>query len=176
MEGLRVVRGPDWKWGDQDGGEGCAGTVVGVTGGTVEPAKLDKDLSSITRKFSGSELSDDRRAEVVNVVWDCGFKGDYRAGLNGAYDLRVRLENVIQDLFLKSYHFTFDFSDFGQCSSRSEASECALQRSKLRHGRNPRHAMAVHRMPRKSLHQMFSSNCRVSRSNTLQFPSFRNAR
>lgn len=28
LVGLRVVRGSDWKWGDQDGGEGCAGTVV----------------------------------------------------------------------------------------------------------------------------------------------------
>ena len=28
LKGLRVVRGPDWKWGDQDGGKGCVGTVV----------------------------------------------------------------------------------------------------------------------------------------------------
>ena len=26
--GLRVVRGPDWRWEDQDGGEGCVGTVA----------------------------------------------------------------------------------------------------------------------------------------------------
>ena len=25
--GLRVVRGPDWEWGEQDGGEGYIGTV-----------------------------------------------------------------------------------------------------------------------------------------------------
>ena len=25
--GCRVVRGPDWKWGNQDGGEGHVGTV-----------------------------------------------------------------------------------------------------------------------------------------------------
>ena len=25
--GVRVVRGPDWKWGKQDGGEGHVGTV-----------------------------------------------------------------------------------------------------------------------------------------------------
>ena len=28
--GLRVVRGPNWSWGDQDGGEGHVGTVVEV--------------------------------------------------------------------------------------------------------------------------------------------------
>lgn len=28
--GLRVVRGPDWKWGQQDDGEGHLGTVVEI--------------------------------------------------------------------------------------------------------------------------------------------------
>lgn len=27
--GARVIRGPDWEWEDQDGGEGSAGTVIG---------------------------------------------------------------------------------------------------------------------------------------------------
>ena len=31
--GLRVVRGPDWEWGDQDGGEGFVGTVAGLEEG-----------------------------------------------------------------------------------------------------------------------------------------------
>jgi hypothetical protein len=30
--GVRVVRGPDWKWGDQDGGDGYTGTVVEICG------------------------------------------------------------------------------------------------------------------------------------------------
>ena len=29
VEGLRVVRGPDWEWGEQDGGAGHSGTVMG---------------------------------------------------------------------------------------------------------------------------------------------------
>lgn len=28
--GLRVIRGPDWQWGEQDGGEGHVGTVAEV--------------------------------------------------------------------------------------------------------------------------------------------------
>ena len=28
--GSRVVRGPDWSWGDQDGGLGHVGTVVTI--------------------------------------------------------------------------------------------------------------------------------------------------
>lgn len=47
--GARVVRGPDWKWGKQDGGEGHAGTV---------------------RSFESPE-------EVV-VVWDNGTAANYR--------------------------------------------------------------------------------------------------
>ena len=59
--GLRVVRGPDWEWGDQDGGEGHVGTVV--------------------------ELDVARRAAVVQ--WDCTERCLYRCGHDSKYDLRV---------------------------------------------------------------------------------------
>ena len=54
MEGVgaRVVRGPDWKWGKQDGGEGHVGTV---------------------RNFESPE-------EVV-VVWDNGTAANYRCAV-----------------------------------------------------------------------------------------------
>ena len=61
--GFRVVRGPDWCWQDQDGGEGHVGTVV------------DVDQCS-----SGS----------VTVQWDCGNRSQYRCGgTDCMYDLRV---------------------------------------------------------------------------------------
>jgi E3 ubiquitin-protein ligase mind-bomb len=47
--GTRVIRGPDWKWGKQDGGEGHLGTVR-----TVESP------------------------EEVVVVWDNGTPANYR--------------------------------------------------------------------------------------------------
>jgi len=59
--GLRVVRGPDWSWGDQDGGDGHVGTVV--------------------------EVGQDGRSVVVQ--WDCGNRCRYRCGEEGKYDLRV---------------------------------------------------------------------------------------
>jgi len=58
--GLRVVRGPDWDWEEQDGGKGVVGTVVQGTEG----------LGAV-------------------VQWDCGLRGKYRCGLDGKYDLRV---------------------------------------------------------------------------------------
>ncbi|CAG0913605.1 unnamed protein product [Notodromas monacha] len=64
--GLRVVRGPDWKWGDQDGGEGCVGTVV-----------------EIGRSGASSP------SDTVIVRWDGGTKTNYRVGYQDAYDLRV---------------------------------------------------------------------------------------
>jgi len=64
--GLRVVRGPDWKWGDQDGGEGFAGTVTNI----IQSEPLSRS---------------------VTVVWDSGLKGHYRAGPKGSYDLRVNI-------------------------------------------------------------------------------------
>lgn len=37
LVGLRVVRGPDWDYDTQDGGEGCVGTVVAVIGNAQNP-------------------------------------------------------------------------------------------------------------------------------------------
>lgn len=67
MLGTRVVRGPDWKWENQDGGEGCVGTVV----------KIGQDKKSPVT------------AQLVWVQWDCGNKANYRAGVHGKHDLRV---------------------------------------------------------------------------------------
>jgi len=64
-KGLRVVRGPDWIWGDQDGGEGGVGTVVD--------------------KYCEAGDGDN----MVLVYWDTGEQGRYRAGYDGKYDLLV---------------------------------------------------------------------------------------
>ena len=69
--GLRVVRGPDWKWGNQDDGEGHVGTVV----------EIGKP---------GSSTSPDK---TVVVQWDSGSRTNYRVGYQGAYDLRI-LDNA----------------------------------------------------------------------------------
>ena len=65
--GLRVIRGVDWSWGDQDGGEGHVGTVVEIGG------------------QSGSTAPD----KTVVVRWDSGVKANYRVGYDGKDDLRV---------------------------------------------------------------------------------------
>lgn len=69
--GTRVVRGPDWKWGEQDGGEGCVGTVVEVG-------------------RPGSRSSPDK---TVVIHWDNGCENNFRVGYDGAYDLRL-LDNA----------------------------------------------------------------------------------
>ncbi|CAF4272938.1 unnamed protein product, partial [Rotaria sordida] len=61
------VRGPDWKWAQQDDGEGHVGTVV----------ELGKP---------GSNTSPDK---TVVVQWDSGSRTNYRVGYQSAYDLRV---------------------------------------------------------------------------------------
>lgn len=69
--GLRVVRGPDWKWGEQDGGPGHAGTVVEVG-------------------RPGSSTTPDR---TVVVQWDAGARTNYRVGYQAAHDLTL-LDNA----------------------------------------------------------------------------------
>ncbi|XP_042807580.1 E3 ubiquitin-protein ligase MIB2 isoform X4 [Panthera leo] len=81
--GMRVVRGVDWKWGQQDGGEGGVGTVV----------ELGRH---------GSPSTPDR---TVVVQWDHGTRTNYRAGYQGAHDLLlydnaqigVRHPNIVCD-------------------------------------------------------------------------------
>ena len=67
--GVRVVRGPDWSWEDQDGGEGNVGTVVEV--------KL---------KDSNSEEEEN---VIVHVCWDVGVLSNYRCGFGRKYDVRM---------------------------------------------------------------------------------------
>ena len=67
LKGVRVVRGPDWKHGDQDGGEGHAGTVIDSS-----------DLNHLGPK-------------TVTVIWDTGVIAQYRSGPEGSYDLRVKI-------------------------------------------------------------------------------------
>ena len=61
MDNVRVVRGPDWKSGNQDGGEGLVGTVVEVKAGGV----------------------------TVVVQWDNGNRHEYPCGSGGNFELRV---------------------------------------------------------------------------------------
>ncbi|XP_035780860.1 E3 ubiquitin-protein ligase MIB2-like [Anopheles albimanus] len=65
--GIRVARGPDWIWQDQDDGEGHVGTLceIGRSGSTHSPDK------------------------TVVVNWDSGHRTNYRVGYHKQYDLIV---------------------------------------------------------------------------------------
>ena len=78
IPGLRVVRGPDWKWGEQDGGEGHVGTVVEV------------HTHAEAASGSGGEEEEGRTAsKSVTVQWDCGGSCRCRCGQEGKYDLMI---------------------------------------------------------------------------------------
>ncbi|XP_072016156.1 E3 ubiquitin-protein ligase MIB2-like [Amphiura filiformis] len=61
--GVRVVRGSNWRWGDQDGGEGHVGTVI-------VPTNINE-------------------TDSVWVHWDSGRSANYNGGLGKTCDLRV---------------------------------------------------------------------------------------
>ena len=73
LVGVRVVRGPNWSWGEQDGGEGHVGTVAEV---------LRADRPGEFNRGSCGPC-------VVTVQWDCGNRCRYRCGVGDRYDLRV---------------------------------------------------------------------------------------
>jgi len=62
-EGTRVIRGKDWKWGNQDGGVGSLGTVIGP----------------------GSNWM----GGWCQVQWDNGECSNYRFGAEGKFDLFI---------------------------------------------------------------------------------------
>ncbi|XP_006811375.1 uncharacterized protein LOC102801576 [Saccoglossus kowalevskii] len=61
--GVRVQRGKDWKWDDQDGGSGNTGVVYKVHSGATKG--------------------------LVQVRWSNGVKADYRHGRDNCYDLKI---------------------------------------------------------------------------------------
>jgi len=104
--GLRVVRGDDWTWKDQDGGDGYVGTVVEIGG-------------------QGSSLNPDN---TVVVVWDNGVRGSYRAGYEGNDDLRV-IDNAPTGFVFNSPHLMFFLSDLSTiafCSVSNEPTKPTL--------------------------------------------------
>ncbi|XP_029434484.1 E3 ubiquitin-protein ligase MIB2 isoform X2 [Rhinatrema bivittatum] len=112
--GMRVVRGLDWKWGNQDNGEGNIGTVVEI-GRQGSPTTPDK---------------------TVVVQWDHGTRTNYRTGFQGAYDLLlydnaqigVRHPNIICDCCKKhgirgmrwKCRICFDYDLCTQCYMNSK--------------------------------------------------------
>ena len=67
--GLRVIRGPDWRWGDQDGGEGGVGTVIHIG-------------SSAAGEGAGGAAADPAASPEGTAVlqWDNGLRTNYRIG------------------------------------------------------------------------------------------------
>ncbi|KAM7359635.1 E3 ubiquitin-protein ligase mind bomb 2 isoform 1-T2 [Cochliomyia hominivorax] len=63
--GAKVVRGPDWEWGQQDGGEGKTGRVMEIRGWDNESCR-----------------------SVANVSWTTGSTNVYRLGHKGNVDLK----------------------------------------------------------------------------------------
>ena len=61
--GAKVVRGVDWRWNNQDGGEGKEGVVVEL-----------RNWKNLPKRG-------------VLVSWDCAKKGTYRLGAKGKVSL-----------------------------------------------------------------------------------------
>ncbi|CAG2122230.1 unnamed protein product, partial [Medioppia subpectinata] len=64
--GSRVVRGVDWQWEDQDGGNGKRGKVTEI-----------QDWSAASPR------------SAAYIIWDNGAKNLYRVGFEGMADLKV---------------------------------------------------------------------------------------
>lgn len=91
--GARVIRGVDWQWEDQDGGNGRRGKVTEV-----------QDWSAASPR------------SAAYIIWDTGAKNLYRVGFEGQADLKVCPRgNLVKELGspfnLSSWTFD-DYTDF----------------------------------------------------------------
>lgn len=87
---LRVVRGPDWEYGDEDGGEGHLGTVVEVQHPSAPAAVTEEEVESGASPGPAEEEQEREGVGLtVTVQWDCGHRSQYRCGSEGKYDLRI---------------------------------------------------------------------------------------
>lgn len=96
MEGVgaRVIRGPDWKWGKQDGGEGHVGTVRNFESpeevvvvwdngtaanyrcsGAYDLRILDSAPTGV--KHDGTMCDTCRQQPIFGIRWKCGECGNY---------------------------------------------------------------------------------------------------
>ena len=74
-----MVRGPDWDWNDQDGGEGKMGRVIDIRGWDNESGR-----------------------SVANVVWISGSTNVYRLGHKGKVDLKY-VEYAVGGFYYKDH-------------------------------------------------------------------------
>lgn len=90
--GQRVVRGPDWAWGYQDGGPGGVGTVVKVFLQSPTDGRRVCTVGASAPSFAseGGRLYGGCPNTVL-VCWDFSPAQlfNYRTGYTGKYDLRV---------------------------------------------------------------------------------------
>lgn len=65
--GVRVIRGPDWDYGDVDGGEGGLGTIVTFEDVTV----VEWDTGAVTECSAGRDGKDDLRLYDNAQIGEC---------------------------------------------------------------------------------------------------------
>jgi E3 ubiquitin-protein ligase mind-bomb len=84
--GIRVVRGPDWVWHNQDDGEGMLSCIT-FSCKFIYNYKISGHCGTVVEIGKpGSKTSPDK---TVVVQWDSGSRTNYRVGYQGKYDLRI---------------------------------------------------------------------------------------
>lgn len=80
FEGLRVVRGPNWKHDNKHGYEGHVGTVVDVLRWKSDGRYAKTIISVMSKKLTQrSSLNvPQKQTNTVTVIWDCGETYEYR--------------------------------------------------------------------------------------------------
>lgn len=100
LEGLRVVRGPNWKHDNKHGYEGLVGTVVNVLRWKLD-GRYAKTVVSVMSKMlpqsNGSGIVPEKQTCTLTVIWDCGETYEYR--IDEHPELRVSFKKITDFCF-----------------------------------------------------------------------------
>lgn len=89
--GARVIRGPDWKWGNQD--RSSSGSNAAFN---------DLNNNGSEKMNEGTVIGELNNEGWVEVIWDNGLVNFYRAGFESKYDLALAASHDLEKL--NSYH------------------------------------------------------------------------
>lgn len=84
--GARVIRGSDWKWGDQDQATPVSNDASSKDDKEAQPPTA---TTTSTAFYEGTVISEANAHNWVEVIWDNGVFNFYRMGYENKYDLAL---------------------------------------------------------------------------------------
>ncbi|KAL8591213.1 hypothetical protein ACOMHN_019189 [Nucella lapillus] len=127
--GMRVVRGPDWKHGNDDGGEGYLGTLTGIPGQGLNHGRVQVIWDAVEKEKTYLAGKDDKFELRIFDIGPAGVKHEHTncdaCRMSGITGIRWKCA-VCTDYDLCSDCYHSDRHDRGHAFMRYVTTDCKL--------------------------------------------------